>query len=137
DSVNKLNCADLVQSVDTATGAGAAAISMSYEFPVGSCFAHEVATDFAFGNGALPVAAGGNDFQTGNAPASPAVDPHVFTVAAVDRQLHSAFFSSENDAIDVSAPGVDVLTSVPAAFDTDRPPDGYQSLSGTSFSAPI
>jgi hypothetical protein len=137
DSVNKLNCADLVKSVDRATQAGAAVINMSYEFPVGSCFAHEVATDFAFGNGAIPVAAGGNDFQSGNAPASPAIDPHVFTVSAVDRQLHSAFFSSENNAIDVSAPGVDVLTSVPPAFDDDGHPDGYESLDGTSFSAPI
>jgi hypothetical protein len=137
DSVNKLNCADLVKSVDRATRAGAAVISMSYEFPVGSCFAHEVATDFAFGNGALPVAAGGNDFQSGNAPASPAIDPHVFTVSAVDRHLHSAFFSSENNAIDVSAPGVDVLTAVPPPFDTDGQPDGFESLDGTSFSAPI
>jgi subtilisin family serine protease len=137
DSVNQLNCADLVRSVNDATGAGAAVINMSYGFGVGTCFAHVVATNYAFGKGVLPVAAGGNDFQQGNRPSSPAVDPHVLTVAAVDRQRRSAFFSSENGAIDVSAPGVDVLTTVPRAFDGDGQPDGYESLDGTSFSAPI
>jgi hypothetical protein len=110
---------------------------MSYGMPAGSCFVHEIATNIAFGTGAVLVASGGNDFAIGNAPASPAVDPHILTVAAVDSALNSAFFSSENNAIDVSAPGVDILTTVPPGFDTDGTPDGYQQLDGTSFSAPI
>lgn len=137
DSVNELKCSDLVRSVNEATKDGAAVINMSYGFAVNSCYAHEVATNYAFGKGVLPVAAGGNDFQQGNQPTSPAVDPHVMTVAAVDEQRNSAYFSSENDAIDISAPGVDVLTDVPRAFDSDGKVNGYESLDGTSFSSPI
>jgi hypothetical protein len=137
DSVNELNCSSLVQSLNRAIQANAAVINMSYGFTVGSCFAHEVATNVAFGRGIIPVAAGGNDFEQGNKPVSPAVDPHVLTVSAIDRQRHSAYFSSENNAIDVAAPGTDILTAVPPAFDDDGHVDGYGVLNGTSFSAPI
>ncbi|MFL5781651.1 MAG: S8 family peptidase, partial [Thermoleophilaceae bacterium] len=101
------------------------------------CFAHVVATNVAFGSGRVLVAAGGNDFQTGNHAQSPAVDPHILTVAAVNRNRRVAFFSSQNNAIDVSAPGTDVLTSVPTAFDEDGTPDGLTSVAGTSVSSPI
>jgi hypothetical protein len=48
-----------------------------------------------------------------------------------------ALFWLLKNAIDVSAPGVGVLTTVPDAFDDDGPRDGLASLSGTSLSAPI
>ncbi|MEA2274165.1 MAG: hypothetical protein QOI98_2873, partial [Solirubrobacteraceae bacterium] len=136
-AVNGLTCSSLVQAIGRARQAGAAVINMSYGFPVNQCFAHLVATNIAFGSGRILVAAGGNDFQEGNEALSPAVAPHILTVAAVDRNRRSAFFSSENNAIDVSAPGVDVLTTVPSAFDDDGTPDGLASLAGTSLSSPI
>src|SRR5262249_36170681 len=40
-------------------------------------------------------------------------------------------------AIDLSAPGVGILTAVPPALDADGVQDGYQLLNGTSFSAPM
>ena len=39
--------------------------------------------------------------------------------------------------MDLSAPGVGILTAVPPALDTDGAQDGYQALDGTSFSAPM
>jgi hypothetical protein len=137
DSVNGVTCSSLVEAIGRSRQAGAAVINMSYVFPADECFAHLVATNIAFGSGRVLVAAGGNDFQEGNEPQSPAVDPHILTVAAVNRNRHSAFFSSQNNAIDVSAPGVDVLTAVPDAFDDDGPRDGLASVAGTSVSAPI
>jgi hypothetical protein len=137
DSVNGLTCSSLVTAIGRARQAGASVINMSYGFPASQCFAHLVATNVAFGSGRILVAAGGNDFQNGNAALSPAVDPHIVTVAAVDRNRRSAFFSSENNAIDLAAPGVDVLTTVPRAFDHSGPDDGLASLDGTSLSAPI
>jgi hypothetical protein len=136
-SVNELRCSSLVAAIGRARDAGAAVINMSYAFSANECFAHLVATNVAFGSGRVLVAAGGNDFQEGNDPQSPAVDPHILTVAAVNRKRRSAFFSSENNAIDVSAPGVDVLTAVPTAFDEDGKRDGLTSVDGTSVSSPI
>lgn len=132
---NDLTCAGDAAAVEAAAKAGASVINMSYG---GSfCFAESVAIDYAFGAGAIPVAAGGNDFDTGNRPAFPASDPHVLTVAATDQNDQPAFFSTQNAGIDMSAPGVGILVAVPPALDTDGNQDGYQLDDGTSFSAPM
>ena len=110
---------------------------MSYGFPLGACQAHIAATQRAFGRGVVLVAAAGNEYQEGNDPISPAADPHVLSVAAVDEQLRSADFSNENQGIALSAPGVRLLTSVIPSDDRDGIPDGYDRVSGTSFSSPI
>lgn len=134
---NEVECSSIVSSVNQAVKDKVSVINMSYGFAEDVCFAHLVATQFAFGQGIVPVAAAGNEFDQGNPPSRPATDPHVVTVAAVDDDLSSAYFSNENDAIDLSAPGVDVLTTVPKNFDEDATKDGYQKLPGTSFSAPM
>jgi len=58
-------------------------------------------------------------------------------VAATDNKGHSASFSNANDWIDLSAPGVGIMTAVPPALDDDGVQDGYELLSGTSFAAPM
>jgi Subtilase family len=83
------------------------------------------------------VAAAGNEFEQGNPLEFPASLPHVVTVAATTRDNRSASFSNASAAVDLSAPGVGILTAVPPALDTDGAPDGYQALNGTSFSAPM
>lgn len=132
---NDLTCASDAAAVDAAGRAHAAVINMSYGGPF--CYAEYLATSYAFGDGAMPVAAGGNDFTSGNRIGYPASDPHVLTVAATDQNDHAAFFSSENAGIDLSAPGVGILVAVPPALDNDGTADGYQVDDGTSFSAPI
>jgi hypothetical protein len=112
-------------------------INMSYGFPMPGCYAHQVATQYAYGRGINLVAAGGNDLQEGNYPSRPAVDPHVITVAAVAADRSSAFFSSRNDAIDVAAPGQEIATALPAGSELDPEGDGYGVVDGTSFSAPM
>jgi hypothetical protein len=112
-------------------------INMSYGFG-GYCFAHNVATNEAFGAGVVLVAAGGNDFLDENlSDSTPAADPHVITVAALNPDYSSAEFSNANPTVDVSAPGVSILTATPTAFDNDGTPDGYTAVDGTSYSAPI
>jgi hypothetical protein len=83
------------------------------------------------------VAAAGNEFGVGNPPEFPASLPHVVTVAATGPDGRATFFSSQSSAVDLSAPGEDVLAGVPAAFDPDGRPDGFAAISGTSFSAPM
>jgi serine protease len=75
----------------------------------------------------LVVAAAGND---GVADALyPAAYDYVLSVAATNASDQRASFSNYGNTIDISAPGVDILT---AEFDNN-----YESQSGTSFSSPI
>ncbi len=135
---DSFTCSENARAVDRAVDAGASVINMSYGFEGDSeCFSHLVATQEAFGRGALLVAAAGNEFAEGNPIERPGADPHIVTVAALDRDLSSSLFSSENGGIDVSAPGQGLLLPVPPQFDDDGAPDGYTELDGTSFSSPI
>ncbi len=86
----------------------------------------------------MPVAAAGNEFASGNPPEFPASLPHVLTVAAVNASLNASSFSNANQAVDLSAPGENIMTAVPPGFDTaDGTQDGFMALDGTSFSAPM
>jgi len=87
----------------------------------------------AFGAGLLVVASAGNDREQGSAPSYPASFAHVLTVGATDESDRVAVFSSSSPAMDLAAPGQDIETAIPTAFD----PSGYSSLDGTSFSAPL
>jgi hypothetical protein len=127
-------CAGSARAIETAVRARASVLNMSYGGP--ACYSEYVATQVAAGAGAVLVAAGGNEFQAGNQPEYPASYPHVVTVASVDREGRSSRFSNENEGIDLSAPGEDVLVAVPPALDPDRNGDGYASVDGTSFAAP-
>ena len=133
---DRLTCAASASGVHRAIAAGAAVINMSY----GSrslCRPEYNALQRAVQRGIVPVAAAGNEFGDGNPPEFPASLPHVLTVAAVNARLDSSAFSNANSAVDLSAPGENILTAVPPAFDQDGNPDGYQLLDGTSFSAPM
>ena len=66
---------------------------------------------WADGTGTLIVAAAGNG---GNStPSYPAAYPEVVSVAATDSADARAWFSTFNDDVEVAAPGVDVLSTVP------------------------
>ena len=133
----RLTCSASAKGVQKAIDAGAAVINMSY----GSqslCRAEYNALQRAVSRGIVPVAAAGNEFASGNPLEFPASLPHVLTVAAVNASLDSSAFSNANPAVDLSAPGENLLLAVPPSQDTeDGTQDGYLALDGTSFSAPI
>ena len=83
----------------------------------------------AYGRGIVPVAAAGNDGERGSAASFPADLPHVLTVGAVGRDRRVSSFTTRSRAIDVAAPGEDVLAAVP--------PNGYAFARGTSVAAPF
>ncbi len=89
------------------------------------------ACDAAYGAGHLLVAAAGND---GNPPGRgdnviyPAGYESVIAVAASDRDDNRAWFSSTGPAVELIAPGVSVLSTVPG--------DKYEEKSGTSMASP-
>lgn len=85
--------------------------------------------------GVLVVAAAGNSGCC-NTVGYPAKLPGAMAVAAVDRFDVIASFSSRGPEVDVSAPGVAVLATVPTGTCALCHPSGYQTLNGTSMASP-
>ena len=56
------------------------------------------------------MAASGNEAYFGNLVRYPAAYDHVISVAAVDESRRVADFSTHNTAVDIAAPGVDILS---------------------------
>jgi len=134
---DRISCTDSTKGILTAIRRGASVINMSY----GSsqfCVPEYLALELAVGHGIVPVAAAGNELAEGNPAEFPATLPHVITVGAVGRTDAPSGFSNASSAVDLSAPGVGIPTAVPEALDTeDGVRDGYETQSGTSFSAPM
>jgi membrane-anchored mycosin MYCP len=83
----------------------------------------------AVAKGALIVAAAGNDGADGkSAKTYPAAYDGVLAVAASDRNDERAFFSQSGPFVDVAAPGVGMVSTVPKG--------GQCTADGTSFAAP-
>jgi hypothetical protein len=131
-----LSCGDIVRRIKAVVENGYDVLNMSYGAPE-ECFAESAELQRATGAGVLLVAAAGNEFAEGNPLEYPASLPHVVTVAAVDLQGRTSYFSNANAAVDVAAPGERVATAVPMSHDPDGDGNGYALLDGTSFAAPI
>ncbi len=115
---------DVDNGIDWARLHGATVINMSLGGPVPTPFEQSVITD-AYNAGVTIVAAAGNDGDgTIDYPASYA---NVLSVAATDNGDGHASFSNANAAVDLAAPGVGILSTVPG---------GYTFYSGTSMSSP-
>ncbi|MGH9777700.1 MAG: S8 family serine peptidase [Candidatus Acidiferrales bacterium] len=109
------NCAwayssTLVNAANKCRDAGAKVISMS----LGGSFSsrtEQMAFNDLYSQGILSVAAAGNGGN--NQKSYPASYPSVISVAAVDANKVVASFSQKNDAVELAAPGVSVLSTVP------------------------
>ena len=82
------------------------------------------------------VAAAGNDAVA--SPSYPAACPGAIGVAATDQSDAPAYFSNYGSPnVFVSAPGVNILSTYPGAFDCSPDPVGYCTESGTSMASPL
>ncbi len=113
----------VAQGVQYAADQGARIINLSLGSPHCSQALAD-AVNYAFERGAVIVAAAGND---GGPVGYPAAHERVVAVAATDSQDGRAAFSNRGPEVDVAAPGVAILSTVPG---------GHQSFSGTSMAAP-
>jgi hypothetical protein len=88
-------------------------------------------------DGKVVVAAMGNEFEEGNPTEYPAAYRGVLAVGAIAETRERASFSNTGRHIDVVAPGVNILSTVPRyAFPRERPERNYAAWPGTSMAAP-
>jgi subtilisin family serine protease len=110
------------------------------------------AIDYAYRHGVVLVAAVGNSDDAPRSPwpwaTYPAALPHVIGVSALTQSGNVASFSDRDKIYnDISAPGQNILSTLPLAMTKARPtctdqgysdcgPDEFVHASGTSFAAP-
>lgn len=111
----------LVDAANRCAAAGAKIISMSLGGAQSST-TEKNAFASLYSQGILSIAAAGNDGTT--AYSYPASYPSVVSVAAVDANKVVASFSQKNDQVELAAPGVGVLSTVPWLSDTRLVVDG-------------
>ena len=126
---------DAAEAIGYAARAGARVISMSFGTD-GRAVPHVLknAVRSASELGIVMVAAAGNDGA--KAVAYPASDPsgRVISVGATDG-MQRAGFSNFGGRVDLSAPGVALVSAYPGAYDDGSP--RYARWSGTSFSTAV
>ncbi|MGD6742867.1 type VII secretion-associated serine protease mycosin [Streptomyces sp. BH106] len=127
------NLATMIDAINAAVSAGAKIINISQGTTanVSKLGPLQAAVNNAEDKGALIVASAGNSGASGKeSDTYPAAlkNPNILSVAASDRNNERAPFSTPNKHVDIAAPGVDMVSTVP---------QGGQCVDqGTSFAAP-
>lgn len=116
----------VAQGITHAADEGADVISLSLGSAQGATTLEE-AVNYAASKGSVVVAAAGN--ESTSSPSYPAYYEAAIAVAATDSNDRIASFSNYGDWVDVAAPGVNILSTVPGG--------GYQTASGTSMATPL
>lgn len=94
----------------------------------------ENAINYAWNKGVVITAAAGNSGNTSRT--YPAYYTNSIAVWASDPSDNKASFSSYGSWVDVGAPGVNILSTVPLSKDPDSTKDGYYYANGTSMATP-
>jgi hypothetical protein len=115
---------DVASAIRYAADHGAKVINMSLGGP-DSSYTIQEAVNYAYNKGVTIVAAAGNESSSVSYPAA---CEHVIAVGALDSNNGLAYFSNRGSALDITAPGVSILSTVPG---------GYQKMSGTSMASPV
>lgn len=131
------NPSDVAKAITFAVDAGVKVINLSLGSDTESPTITQ-AVQYAVSKNVLVVAAAGNDGVTAT-PKWPAADDNTIAVTAIDRNNSVASFGQRGEYIDLSAPGVDILSTKTSKFTcaSGDQPDGYGCLPGTSMAAPF
>jgi type VII secretion-associated serine protease mycosin len=121
---------DVAQGIIWAADHGARVINLSLGGPTPSA-AMQQAMQYANSRGAVVVVAAGNYGTSGNPVMYPAAYPEALSVGAVDQNLSHAPFSETGNYIDLSAPGVGILST------WNSNDSSYAWATGTSMATPF
>jgi len=118
---------DISKAIRFAVDNGADIINLSF---VGEGYSQHLADalHYALANNVLVVVVAGNN-RADSANYFPASEKNIIVVSATDQNDNIASFSNTGNAIDLSAPGVEIVSSLPG--------NRYGSLNGTSMAAPF
>ena len=124
---------DIAVGVVKAVDAGASILNMSLGM-AGPCpVVFRAAFEYATRKKVLPIASSGNDAMQGAPSAAPGNCTGVLGVGATDSADRPAVFTTWGPQVDVSAPGVDIISTT---IDPKTGKFGYGMMSGTSMAAP-
>lgn len=116
---------DIADAVQWAADNGADLVNMSLGGG-GSNQTMQEAVSYAYERDVLLIAAAGNDGSRG--VSYPAAYDNVMAISAIDESENLASFSQYGSSVELTAPGVDVLSTYPN--------DSYNAISGTSMACP-
>lgn len=132
--------ADIADGIRYAADHGARVINMSLGSVIPSGDTIDHAIDYAIDQGVVVVIAAGNDFLPLPNWAG-GLHPDTIVVAATDENDVKAPFSNTGPWVDISAPGVDIYSTVPTYpvfLTTERGvSQDYDALDGTSMATPF
>lgn len=116
---------DIIEGIEWSIANNMKVINMSLGSTTYNSMLHD-AVKSAKNSGIVVVAAAGN---TGNNQYSyPAAFPESISVSAIDQSKNFAYFSTYNDKVDLTAPGVKILSTLPD--------NTYTEFNGTSMASP-
>ncbi|WP_225334014.1 S8 family serine peptidase [Halomicrobium urmianum] len=127
DETGRGSLSDIADAIQWATDRGADVINVSLGGGSDTRTMKRAVEYAADQHDALVVCAAGNSGQSG--VAYPARYEECVAVSAVDPNEELADFSNYGSAVELAAPGVNVLSTMPS--------DGYGHYSGTSMAAPV
>jgi thermitase len=116
----------IVEGINWSVNQGADVVNLSLGGPADSSVLRR-AVNRAHGQGAVLVAAAGNDGASG--PRYPAAYSKVIAVSAISTEDRLASFSGRGRWVDLAAPGTDIISTSNSG--------GYDRQSGTSMAAPF
>ncbi|GAA3637930.1 type VII secretion-associated serine protease mycosin [Streptomyces chitinivorans] len=131
DAAGRGDTDSMAEAIDHAVDVGAKVVNISQDTTraLKPNSKLEQAVNRALAKNVVIVASAGNDGLGGNVKETyPASYEGVIAVASSDRNNERAPFSQSGDFVDVAAPGVDMISTVPGG--------GHCADNGTSFSAP-
>ncbi len=132
--------ADAVSAIDYAISMGAKVINNSWGGNSYSRALHEAYTNAYNHNVVLVSAAGNSNVDIGSTPMYPAaldVPSNIVVAATSDSDTKASFSNYNTSLVHVAAPGVAIVSTVPAMGFSCMAPGCYQMLSGTSMAAPF
>lgn len=124
--------ADVAEGIVAAVERGARIVNLSLGTIQASTLL-ENATFYAYSHGAAVIAAAGN---TGSSLVYPARYPWVLAVGATDASDLRWGLSAYGPELDLMAPGVNILSTLPFGPNSYGKAPGYDTLTGTSMAAP-